>query len=74
VSYLNSTKKGCPRGMKICVWTHLGLTKWIQPQKNKKMEDDLKNKTQKMKDDLKKKMRDDLKQKQKNNGRRPTKQ
>jgi hypothetical protein len=27
VSYLNSPRKGCPRGMQICVWTHLGLTK-----------------------------------------------
>jgi hypothetical protein len=28
VSYLNSPRKACPRGMKICVWTHLGLIKW----------------------------------------------
>ena len=28
VSYLNSPRKGCPRVMKICVWTHLGLIKW----------------------------------------------
>ena len=28
VSSLNSPRKGCPRGKKICVWTHLGLIKW----------------------------------------------
>ena len=28
MSYLNSPRKGCPRGMKIRVWTHLGLIKW----------------------------------------------
>ena len=28
MSYLNSPRKGCPRGMQICVWTHLGLIKW----------------------------------------------
>jgi hypothetical protein len=28
VSYLNSPRKRCPRGMTICVWTHLSLIKW----------------------------------------------
>ena len=28
MSYLNSPRKVCPRGMQICVWTHLGLIKW----------------------------------------------
>ena len=42
VSYLNSPRKGCPRGMNICVWTHLGLMKWKCGRK-KKMEEDLKN-------------------------------
>jgi hypothetical protein len=47
MSYLNSPRKGCPRGMKICVWTHLGLTKWNSKKIKhgrrppKKMEDDL---------------------------------
>jgi hypothetical protein len=64
VSYLNSPRKGCPRGKKICVWTHLGLIKWKMtykkirngrhPQK-KKMEDDLKKKKnyKKMEDESK---------------------
>jgi hypothetical protein len=46
VSYLNSPRKGSPRGKKICVWTHLGLKKirnGRQPP-TKKMEDDLKKK------------------------------
>jgi hypothetical protein len=28
LSYLNSPRKGPTRGMKFCVWTHLGLIKW----------------------------------------------
>ena len=35
MSYLNSPRKGCPRGMKICVWTHLGLIKWKTTSKKK---------------------------------------
>ena len=50
VSYLNSPRKGCPRGKNIWVWTHLGLIKWKTTSKKirngrrpqKKMEDDLK--------------------------------
>jgi hypothetical protein len=50
VPYLNSPRKGCPRGMNICVWTHLGLMKWKTTSKKKKndrqpqkiMEDNLK--------------------------------
>jgi hypothetical protein len=37
---LNSPRKGCFRGMTICVWTQLGLTKGKMT--SKKMEDDLK--------------------------------
>jgi hypothetical protein len=57
VSYLNSPRKGSPRSMKICVWTHRGLTKWKPTSNNffktkigkskkekEKMEDVLKNK------------------------------
>jgi hypothetical protein len=35
MSYLNSPRKGCPRGMTICVWTHLGLIKWEMTSTNK---------------------------------------
>jgi hypothetical protein len=35
VSYLNSPRKECHRGMKMCVWTHLGLIKWKTNSKNK---------------------------------------
>ena len=28
VSYLNSPRKGCPKGKKFFVWIHLGLIKW----------------------------------------------
>jgi hypothetical protein len=66
LSYLNSPRKGCPRSMKICVWTHLGLIKWkATSKKNKKMEDDLKKngrgpqKKFKMKDNLKKNVMED---------------
>jgi hypothetical protein len=38
---LNSPRKGCPRDMKICVWTDLGLIKWKTTSKRKEMEDDL---------------------------------
>jgi hypothetical protein len=50
VSYLNSPRKGRPRGMITCVWTHLGLIKWKttstknkkwKTTSNKKIEDDL---------------------------------
>jgi hypothetical protein len=41
-SYMNSPRKGCPRGMKICVWTHLGLIKLKTTPKTIKMEEDLK--------------------------------
>ena len=44
VSYLNSPRKGCPRGKKICVLTHLGLIKLKTTSK----------KTQKRKTTLKK--------------------
>jgi hypothetical protein len=44
VSYLNSPRKGCPGGMNICVWTHLGLIKSKTTSKKLKMEDDLKKK------------------------------
>jgi hypothetical protein len=52
VSYLNSPRKGRPRGMTICVWTNLGLIIWKTTSKNKQnrrrpqkeMEDDLKTK------------------------------
>jgi hypothetical protein len=52
VSYLNSPRKGCPRGKTICVWTHLGLIKWKTISKKirnarrpqKKMEDGLQKK------------------------------
>ena len=73
MSYLNSPRKGRPRGMITCVWTHLGQIKcktssrknkeW-KTTSNKKMEDDLK---QKIEDDLNeigdnlKKMEDNLK-------------
>ena len=61
MSYLNSPRKGCPRGMKICVWTHLGLTKWKTTSKKIKMEDDLR-KNKKWKTTLKiKKNEEDLK-------------
>jgi hypothetical protein len=33
VSYLNFPRRGCPRGKKICVWTHLGLIKWKMTSK-----------------------------------------
>jgi hypothetical protein len=60
VSYLNSPRKGRPRGMITCVWTHLGLIKWKTISKKNK----------KWKTTSNKKMEDDLKQK---NGRRPNK-
>ena len=63
--YLNSSRKGCPSGMKICVLTHLGLIKWKtnskkikngrRPQKKLKMEDNLrKNKKWKTTSKIKK--------------------
>jgi hypothetical protein len=59
VSYLNSPGKGFPRGMKICVWTHLGLMqgktiskKMEMTSKKMKMEDDLKK--NEMEDNIKK--------------------
>ena len=67
MSYLNFPRKGYPRGMKICVWTHLGLIKWKTTSKKirngrrpqKKKEDDLKKR--KKEDDLKKKYRKKIK-------------
>ena len=61
MSYLNSPRKGCSRGMKICVWTHLGLIKWKTTKKMKKMEEDLKKMKNGRRPQKNKKMEDDLK-------------
>ena len=66
MSYLNSPRKGFPRGMNICVWTHLGVTKWKKTSTQKKMEDDLTkmettSKLKKKEDNLKKKGKTTLK-------------
>jgi hypothetical protein len=70
LSYLNSPRIRPPRGMTICVWTHLGLIKWkTTSKKMKKMEDDL---SKKMEDDLKKNQ--NRRRPQKNNGKQPKKE
>ena len=80
MSYLNSPRKGRPRGMKICVWTHLGLIKWKTTSRKirngrrpqKKEEDDLpkSKKGRRPKKKYIKKMKNNL---TKRNGRRPPK-
>jgi hypothetical protein len=71
VSYLNSPRKGCPRGMKSCVWTHLNLMKWKTTSEITKNGRLPHNKI-KMEGNLKKKMEDNVKKNLKN-GRRPRK-
>ena len=66
MSYLNSPRKGCLRGMKICVWTHLGIIKWKttskkirngrRPQKKRKTT----SKKAKKEDDLQKSKKGNL--------------
>jgi hypothetical protein len=82
LSYLISPKKGCPRAMKICVWTHLGLTKWKTTSKKikngRRPQKKWKTTSKKMEDDLKKKGKTTSKGKKgrrppKNNGKKPLK-
>jgi hypothetical protein len=66
VSYLNSSRKGNPRGMQICVWTHQGLTKWKTTSETKcktTSKTNVRRPQKKMEDNPKKIMENNIKKK-----------